>query len=388
MSDYLHMRHGNDSQNKELLALLNRIFGFPDSNGTVFETLLPKLYNDEYHPAENNIILDVGGEMRAAVGVYYNSLTVGDEKLKIAGIGNVGTHPDYQGEGYMRFCMALTMDELKQNMTDIALLGGARQRYAHHGFEHAGPRYEFVFTHENIRRKYNCEKKSKFTAELLEKSDTKALRSIAEIHGKRTFRAERTAETMYDILRTWNSSPYAVYDGDEFKGWFVLNTDKSCVYELGYADEAYIEDIVICALEASEKKQIKVVAAPFEHALCRYLGLYSEHYYVIHAEMFNILCFENVIRAFLKFKATYTKLADGELVLLIEGCKLPEQLKITVKNNEVTVCETDEKPDLILKHLEAVRLLGNLYSEKRNELPPECASWFPLPLYVAPSDTV
>lgn len=388
MSDYLHMCHGNDSQNKELLALLNKIFSFPDNNGATFETILPKLYNDEYHPAENNIILDVGGDMRAAVGVYYNTLTVGDEKLKVAGIGNVGTHPDYQGEGYMRFCMALALDEMKQNMTDISVLGGARQRYAHHGFEHVGPKYEFTFGTENVKRKFHCEKKSKFTAKLLKKTDTQALKNIADIYNSRDFKTERTAETMYDILRTWNAAPYAVFEGDEFKGWFVFSTDLNCVYEIGYTNEDDIEEIVICALEASEKKEIKIAAAPFEHALCRYLGLYCENYHIIHAEMFNILCFENVIRAFLKYKASYTKLADGELILFIEGCKLPEQIKITVKNNEVTVCETDEKPDLILGHLEAIRLLGSIYSENRNVLSPECASWFPLPFYIAPSDTV
>ncbi len=388
MSDYLHMRHGNDSQNKELLAMLNKIFKFPDENGTIFETLLPKLYNDEYHPAENNIILDVDGEMRAAVGVYHNSLTVGDEKLKIAGIGNVGTHPDWQGEGYMRFCMALALDELKQDMTDIILLGGARQRYAHHGFEHAGARYEFYYRQENVKRKFLCDKKSKFTAKLLKKTDTEALKEISNIYNNRNFKAERTAENMYDVLKTWNAVPYAVFEGDTLKGWFVFSTSMDCVYELGYDNKADIEEIVLCALETSGKTEIKIVAAPFELDLCKYLGLNCEHYHIIHAEMFNILCFENVIRAFLKFKASYTKLADGELTLFIEGCKLPEQIKISVKDNNVTVCETDEKPDMALSHLDAVRLLGGLYSDKRSELTSECASWFPLPLYIAPSDTV
>lgn len=388
MSDYLHMCHGNDSQNKELIALLNKIFGFPDGNGTIFETLLPKLYNDEYHPAKNNVILDVNNEMRAAVGVYYNTLTVGDEKLKIAGIGNVGTHPDYQGEGYMRFCMAVVLDEMKQNMTDISFLGGARQRYAHHGFEQVGARYEFNYRYENIKRKFHCDKKSDFKAKKLEKSDTAALSAISAIHDSRDFRADRPEDATFDILRTWNAVPYAVFKDDELKGWFVFDTAMDCVFEVGYANENDVEEIVICALETSEKQNIKIVAAPFDHALCRYLGLHCEHYNMVHSEMFNILCFENVIRAFLKYKASYSKLADGELVMFIEGCKLPEQIKITVSNNEVTVCETDEKPQLALKHLEAIRLLGSMYSEKRNELPPECASWFPLPFFIAPSDTV
>ena len=387
MSDYLHMRHGNDSQREELLTLLNKTFGFTKDNDK-FETLIPKLYNKEYHPAQNNIILDVNGEMRAAVGVYYNSFFIGDEKLKTVGIGNVATHPDYRGEGYMRFCMALAMDEIKQSMADIALLGGARQRYAHHGFEHCGARYEFVFSKENVTRKFLFDKKSNFTAKLIEKSDIEILKTITAIYNKRTFKAERTEENIYDILKTWNANPYAVFDGEIFRGWFVLNKEADCAFEIGFENKNDIEEIVICALETCGKNSIKFVAAPFESDICKYLGLNCEHYSVTHSEMYNIMCYENVIRAFLKYKASYSKLADGECVLFIEGNKLPEQIKIKVKDNIVTVCETDEKPDLALKHLDAMRLVGSLYSDKRNELSTECASWFPLPIYIAPSDTV
>ncbi|MBQ8210866.1 MAG: GNAT family N-acetyltransferase [Clostridia bacterium] len=387
MSDYLHMRHGNDSQKEELMALLNKTFGFT-TDEEKFETLIPKLYNDEYHPAQNNIILDVNGEMRAAVGVYYGSFFVGDEKLKTAGIGNVATHPDYQGEGYMKFCMALAMDEIKQSMADIAMLGGARQRYAHYGFEHGGAKYEFTYGQENVRRKFFCDKKSKFTAKLIEKTDKDILEKITEIYNSRIFKAERTTDTMYDILKTWNANPYAVFDGVEFKGWYVFNKETDCTFELGFVNAEDIEDIVISALEICGKKQFKISAAPFEIQLCKFLGLNCENYNIIHSEMYNIMCYENVIRAFLKLKSKFNKLNDGECVLFIEGNKLHEQIKITVKDNNVTVCETDEKPDLALKHLDAMRLVAGLYSDRRNELPAACASWFPLPIYVAPSDTV
>lgn len=387
MSDYLHMRHGNDSQREELMSLLNKTFGFTAEEDK-FESLIPKLYNEEYHPAENNIILDVNGEMRAAVGVYYSKLYIGDETLKTAGIGNVATHPDYRGEGYMRFCMALAMDEIKQSMADIAILGGARQRYAHHGFEHGGARYEFTYCKENVTRKFFCDKKSEFTAKLLEKTDTETLEAIADIYNRLPYKAERSASTMYDIMKTWNAKPYAVFEGETLKGWFVFSKDMHCVYELGFADKKDIEEIVICALETSEDKPIKIACGDIETDLCRFLALNCENYNIFHPEMFNIMCYENVIRALLKFKARYNKLCDGECVLFIEGNKLPEQIKITVKDNVVTVCETEESPDIALKHLDAMRLVCGLYSDKRNQLSAECASWFPLPLYIAPSDTV
>lgn len=388
VSDYLHLSHGNDSQNKELLTLLDKIFKFPNERVKDFMTLLPKLYKDKYHPAQNNIILDVDGDMRAAVGVYYNTITVGDKCLKTAGIGNVGTHPDFEGNGYMRFCMALALDEMKQNMTDIAFLGGARQRYAHHGFEPAGVRYEFTFNKDNVKRKFLCEKKSKFTAIPLDENNSEFINKITENFNNRVFKWDRTADNMFDTLKNWNSNPYVIMENDTFKGWVVFSTLKNSVYEIGFENKEDIEDIIICALETSGHEAITLTVAPCEVELADYLGLNCEHYNVGHCEMFNILCYENVIRAFLKYKSTYTKLSDGELNLLIEGCKLTEQIKISVKDNCVTVCETEDKPDFILKHNEAIRLFGSIYSETRNKLPCECANWFPLPLFISACDTV
>lgn len=387
MSDYIHMRHGEDSQNKELIEMLDLTFGFTQNNDS-FINLLPKLYKDEYHPAKNNIILDVQGDMRAAVGLYYNSLEVCGEKLKVGGIGNVAVHPDHRNKGYMQFCMLLALDEMKQNMVDISALGGARQRYEHFSYEPAGIQTAFNYRKDNVKRTLGANRKSKFTARELKETDTAVFEEISKIYNKRIFKAERPAEMMYDILRTWKAVPYAAFDGDELKGWFAFHEDKQGVHELFYKNEEDIEDLILIALETAGTESIKISVPVFDKPLYNYLALNCEHYDIGHAEQFTILCYENVLRAFLKLKTTYSVLPDGELKVFIQGEKLPEQLKITIKDNTVTVEETDEKPDIILKHLEAMRLFGGLYSERRNELPAACQAWFPLPLYSYGLDNV
>ena len=380
MSEYIHMTHGKAEQRDELIKMLDLTFGF-EQEGNKFINLLPKLYKEEYQPAENNIILDVNGDMRAAVGVYYNTLTVADEKLRLAGIGNVGVHPEHQGKGYMQFCMLLALDEMKQNMTDIAALGGARQRYEHFSFEPAGIQTAFRYTKNNVKRTLGADRTSKFTSRKLTENDTEIYAQMEQIYTGRIFHAERPAAMMYDILRTWHAVPYAAFDGDEFKGWFVFNRENDALYELFCKNEEDTEDMILAALEASGRNEIRIHAPEFETALYKYLALNCEYFDIGHAEQFSILCYERVLRAFLKLKASYKKLPDGEFKMLILGEKLPEQLKITVKDNNVTVEETDEKPDIILKHLEAMRLIGSHYSEMRNDIPAECQAWFPLPIY-------
>ena len=215
MSEYIHMTHGKAEQRDELIKMLDLTFGF-EQEEIKFINLLPKLYKEEYQPAENNIILDVNGDMRAAVGVYYNTLTVADEKLRLAGIGNVGVHPEHQGKGYMQFCMLLALDEMKQNMTDIAALGGARQRYEHFSFEPAGIQTAFRYTKNNVKRTLGADRTSKFTSRKLTENDTEIYAQMEQIYTGRIFHAERPAAMMYDILRTWHAVPYAAFDGDEF----------------------------------------------------------------------------------------------------------------------------------------------------------------------------
>ncbi len=380
MSDYIHMTHGKAHQREDLLNLLDLTFGFSEE-GNKFINLLPKLYKEQYNPAENNIILDVDGDMRAAVGLYYNTLTVGDEKLKIGGIGNVAVHPEHRGKGYMQFCMLLALDEMKQNMTDLSCLGGARQRYEHFSYQPAGINTNFNYRKDNVKRTLGAGRKSAFTIKKLEETDTQYIKEITEIYNSRIFRMERPEEATFDILHSWNTVPYIALKDGEVRGWFAYYSDKQGLHEIFYKNEEDIEDLILLALENSGNESIKIPVPVFDKPLYNYLALNCEYYDIGHAEHFTIFCYENVIRAFLKLKTTYQNLPDGELKLFIQGEKLPEQLKITVKDNNVTVEETDEKPDIILKHLEAMRFIGSHYSEKRNDAPAFCNAWFPLPLY-------
>ncbi len=385
MSDYIHMKHGDDSQKEELLKLLNLSFGFNENEN--FETLLPKLYKDEYHPAKNNIILDVNEEMRAAVGVYYDTMDVCGEKLKLAGIGNVAVHPNHRRNGYMQFCMLLALDEMKQNMTDLSALSGGRQRYGYFGYEPMGIRYNFLYKRYNHGKTLGSERKSKYQSKKLTQNDTVLLKQITEIYKSRPFSTNRTAQNVFDVLCSWSSIPYCVVDDNEVKGWFALSTEGE-VNEFFYKNSEDIPEILLSVFEVTPKNEVKIGVPAFDTPLCKYMSDVAEWQYTDHAEQFNIFCYEKVIRAFLNLKATYTTLTDGELILFIAGSKLPEQIKIKVRNNIATVEETDEKPDCILNHKEALQILGALYCEKRNSMSPLIQNWFPLPIYGYNCDAV
>ena len=65
---------GTKNDEKELIETLDKVF-FSEEEEIRFLTLLPKLYKEQYKPAENNIILKEDGVIKAAVGCFPLSIT-------------------------------------------------------------------------------------------------------------------------------------------------------------------------------------------------------------------------------------------------------------------------------------------------------------------------
>jgi hypothetical protein len=104
--------------------------------------------------------------------------------------------------------------------------------------------------------------------------------------------------------------------------------------------------------------------------------------------MILVYNFEKIIRAYLKSKSSYAKLNDGAFTVLIHGKYGDENLRIEVKNNEVTVEKFDGKAEYELDHSTATRVFfSNLVSD-RNELAPNIQQWFPLHVFLFFADTM
>jgi hypothetical protein len=105
-------------------------------------------------------------------------------------------------------------------------------------------------------------------------------------------------------------------------------------------------------------------------------------------EMFTVLDFESVVRAYLKLKNTYAKLGDGKFTALIHGYARDEQLTFEVKDGVVSVSKTDATPDIELDHYEAMRFFFTTFSAKRITGPAPARDWFPAPLFTYGADHV
>ncbi len=377
---------GCKADEKELIAALNEIF-FSEEPQTNFMDLLPKLYKDKYNCGENNLILKEDGVIKAAIGCFPLEAVAAGRKLKIMGIGNVAVAKDCRRKGYMIDLMNDALRNMIDGDYDFSVLGGQRQRYEYFGYTPAGNAIRFEINMGNISRLRNGNTETSFTAREITDADTDILAKIKEINDAQPYYVVRPAENMSDILRSWKCTPYAVFDGGEYKGYFSYNGDGN-VAEFSVEDMADLLDFFLCAMKTMNSERITFAVPCYSTEICSQMAKICCGMSVCHVEQINILNYAKFVEAFLSVKAQRTNLCSGTVNVLVHGYKKDENLTITVDGRNVTVTETDAKPDFELEHLEAVAFFAGQYSGKRLDLPAFAQNWFPVDFFAGHLDNV
>ena len=373
-----------------LLDVLNDVFFSEDPN-TNFLDLLPKLYKDKYNPAYNNLIISEDNVIKAAIGCFPSKAVVAGRELNILGIGNVAVAKDSRSKGYMIELMNDAIELMKDGDYDYSLLGGQRQRYGFFGYDPIGSEIRFLIDKGNIRRIIGEERKSKFTARKLTANDTEILKKIKDLYSSLNFRVERKDEDMFDVLCSWKNLPYAVFDGDEFKGYFCVTPDESKhIAEARTVNIADMLELFMCVIDMKNIEGVSLNVPLFDTDLCDFMAKNCGGLSIGTPEMINIFNFGRFTEAFLALKAKRMKLCEGELTLLIHGMKRDERITITVDaDNNVTVTETEKEADLELSHREAINFICGLYSIDRTLMKTAFAqSWFPVDFFSYSLDNV
>ena len=376
---------GNPSMQDEYLDFINYVFGF-NGQEKDFYKILPKLYKKEYDPSGSSYFLWENGKIKAAVGAFSHDLEIAGERLSCRGIGNVAVHPYSRGKGYMKKTLGMAMDDMVKDGIDISFLGGRRARYNYFSFERAGVALRFKLSSDAIRHHFGKNRTSRYTYSYVKPEDTRLLDEIAALSDSRPFRPIRPRARLYDTLISWGSRVLAVTEDDRFVGYAVVrDTD---VNEVNLTDATELLDVIVGLYDTMKRSEISVILPPFCPEYAEKLFPIAESYEVISPKMCSVLCYERVVRAFFKLKATYETLPDGELTLLIHGRAGDERLLISVRDGIPSVSPTDLPCDRELSHIDAINLLFSSCDPRRRELPLFARDWFPLPIYMYSADIV
>lgn len=385
-----YLGKANASDLEELIPLLDDVFFSESENPRMrFNTILPKLYKPVYSPCENNVIVRDGGDIKAAIGLYYDTVYSAGKVLRVGGIGNVAVSKDSRGKGYMIDCMNYALEEMKALNTDYSVLGGDRQRYGYFGYEPVGFNYRFVIDKTNMKHVFSADEKKDFRAVEITPDDKDILGQVGSLYRSAPYHYERCNEKLYDILRSWDSFPYAVFEGEKFVGYFVTDYERKDVREIEAVNRGDILNMVACVMETLNTGSVGFNVPPFEIEKAEFLARICCDSRIHNTEMINIFNFGRFIDAFLSLKAqSGYSVADGTLTVLIHGVKRDENLEVCVSCGKVSVTETDKTPDLELGHSEAIRMLCALFSQKRTALPAFAQTWFPLHFFAHSLDAV
>lgn len=380
----LYFGRGTHEQFDDYVDFINYVFGF-NGNDSDFPKLLPKLYRPELDPAYHSFNAVEDGKFRAAIGAFPCEQTVCGVTLRCVGIGNVAVHPRARSKGYMRKLMEMAIDDMVASGADFSALGGRRQRYNYFSYERAGTAYSFTVNSDNIRHCFGKEP-APFKAAPVSADDAAALDAIAALSAAQPYAPVRDRGELYAILTSWKARPWTVCDGDRFVGYAVVKGDS--VTEILAADEGDFLGMIRALYAALGKSHISVTLPVWQTAYIRQIEPVAESVNAGCPEMFSVLCYRRVIEAFLRLKATYAALPDGEFCALIHGRGGDEQIRIAVKAGEITVESTDQTPDVELSHLEAMNYFFTPVCTARLTAPVHVQMWLPLPIWLYNADVV
>ncbi len=376
----MELRRLNKNDYDELIGLLNFVFGRKNKREMSFEADLPGMCRRTDEAMNKHLGVFEDGRLVAALGIYPLPCKINGEEFLFSTVGNVATHPDSEGKGYMGLMMNAAMKELERIGADASRLGGARQRYNRFGYETAGIAYNFAINSHNTKHAFG--EIGDFSFEKIERDNEEALLYVKSLHEKEKIFAERSADDacfgVYASAVAWQSSPYIVKKDGERVGYISVAKDGVTVSELYTESEDDFIDILV-AYQRKINDQINVRLPEYQTSLISRLAEFACDMSISPVCHFKIIEFARITNALMKLKASYGDMPEGEYVIRIEDYG---NVRLFSKDGNVGAEMTDAEAQLTLDKRHATRLLfGNLPASFVANVPRHVDSWLPLPLY-------
>lgn len=365
------------------IDFINYCFGM---NGVqrAFDKLLPKLYADGKTSGDDTYFALEGDKIVGTVLSYPLTFHIGDKTLSARGIGSVATHPRHRGEGFMKALMKTALDGMVKDQVDFSVLGGRRRRYAHFGFEKCDAMTYYHVNQTTVG--YLMPSHEGYTMKRVTREDEALLDLLHSKIESRPYYTERPREALFDILVSWQSTPYAFFKGDTLVGWAIHYGSKRQFSEFELLDPTAVGAVLRLSVEAFFEVSIAVPIHEAEKAAL--IDPYAENVTSVSNECFLVFNWERVLSALFSLKAQFAPLCDGSLTVKIEGYAKDEILKITVKDGVAAVEACEEMPDITLSLCDAEVFFFRNQSPHRARVNPYAASWLPLPLFIHEPDNV
>ena len=378
--DYI-LTKGRPEDYEDIIDFANYVFGED------FPSLLPKLYKNHRECVEHHHLIKESDRIKAMVGSFPLGLIVGDNCLKIRGIGTVSVHRYSRGSGYMKLLMDNAIREMEEEGCDFAVLGGQRQRYEYWGFTPCGVSINLNFNSSNLKHAH-VDMKDNYNFVKCDGSISEDLAKALKLYNSQIAHGIREKDNFIDIASSWENNVIFIYNNNEFAGYICASKNNENINEILLVNPDEIDRVLVSYMKYYNLKNTSVRL--YMHMSKEFIALskFCENYSINSANNIYIINYKNVIKAFMDLKNSLSQLCEGTLVINIEK---KGKYKIQVKDGVITVEETDMDYDISLSHLEATSLLfshGTFIKSTYKGTSPLVKAWFPLPIFYPRPDSV
>lgn len=370
---------------EEIIDFGNYVFSH-NGRRVDFPSLLPKLYTKGYEMEQYHYIVKENERIKGMVGAFPDELKIGEQCLKVSGIGTVSAHPYSRGKGYMKALMTKATEDMQQEGIDISVLSGKKQRYEHFGYAVVGTAIEFELPLGNMHEILGDNEAYEVRA--VTAKDQAVIEACYQLHKIQPIRYERKADRFYDICMSWYGRLWSIYKADIFVGYMITSKDQKSVSEILLIEEQELKNVLTCYMKQYQLDAVNLSVGAYEVGRIEALRRVCEDYSIGTATSVRVFNFEKVLQVLLTLKASYTALLEGQVALAIKG---HGTYAITVEKEKVTVTTVQKEADLTLEYFDAMDLLfsplsTSLYHEQK--VSPLLRSYFPLPIYIQSADKV
>ena len=362
----------------ELISLLNLVFSKQNECVMDFENELPNMCLRDDEHMKKHIGLFVDNKLVSVVGVYPLPTKVLDREINFCTVGNVATHPDYEGRGYMNILLNRAMEIVKEEKYDACRLGGDRARYLRFGFELCGGNYSYYITPKNTKKSLlGVYGQNTSVVEILSNDESSLTFAREVYHQNKVSVLRGDNDVMYRVMTARKNTPYLVTKNNEPIGYFALASNKKEVSE-AYAinKESYLDTVV--AISNYLNDGFSIALPQHDIDLIREINKCAEYMSIQIPSNFNVVSFEKVVDAYIKLKASYTCLVAGSVTISIKDYG---KIKIFANENDCGCVKFDGECDFEMSKSDATRFIFGMHPSVSVIEPSLFAKAnFPLPL--------
>ncbi|MGX9757042.1 GNAT family N-acetyltransferase [Clostridioides difficile] len=210
----------------KVTGLINYVFRISRNYKPTMVEEFPLLLNKDN--IENMIIISENEKVVSDVNYLVQDVSIQGNKLKVAAIGGVCTHPDYEKRGYSSKILDKAEEKMFSDGVDVLIISGTRSLYSRRNCSVVKSFYKYTIKPENIEIPYEI---VEFDETNFEK-DTD-LNKMIELYNQNSTRFIRTRDEFKKLLHAatiaWGPIAYKkvfIKENNNIIGYLIVRTIK------------------------------------------------------------------------------------------------------------------------------------------------------------------